>query len=106
MFRAWCWNIVQVLFAPARGLEGCRAWDMTGATIAWGIPGKTISYLVAKAARSGVHHHYYLPLVQSVCLCHFQVKYLFDPLDLEEMVSRSQCAQFRKPSRLCHLAYF
>ena len=50
---AWCWNIVQVLFAPARGLEGCRAWDMTGATIAWGIPGKTISYLTAKASQSG-----------------------------------------------------
>ncbi len=50
---AWFWNVVQVLFAPARGLEGCYAWDVTGATVAWGIPGKTISYLTAKASQSG-----------------------------------------------------
>lgn len=50
---AWLWNLGQVLFAPARGLEGCHAWDVTGATIAWGIPGKTISYLTAKASQSG-----------------------------------------------------
>ena len=50
---AWFWNVVQVIFSPARGLDGCHAWDVTGATIAWGIPGKTISYLTAKASQSG-----------------------------------------------------
>ena len=49
----WIWNVVQVIFAPRRGLEGCHAWDVTGATIAWGVPGKTISYLTAKASQSG-----------------------------------------------------
>ena len=50
---AWIWNVVQVIFSPVRGLEGCHAWDVTGATIAWGVPGKTISYLTAKASQSG-----------------------------------------------------
>ena len=49
----WLWNLGQVFFSPVRALKGCRAWDITGATIAWGSTDKTISYKTAMASKAG-----------------------------------------------------